>query len=314
MTRNQQLSDEVRGERLRAIEAIAEEIRWTRLNEVWKAIWKRREQFTQVILNHCKPKQSVNPICESQKLEDVKMAHVLNVLAQCQGDKNKAAKVLGISRGNVYDYLSRLGTVAALILCLCVSVVNGFAQRGVGTTLSPIASSPSPAATMFAPALTVIQPPVNKTNLFYNIGLVWDAVPSALTTGYRIRYGTNTSSAFTNVVDVSRVLTNAATQSCTVSNLAFKPTWYFQAFTLWGTNVSEGSHIVQVQPPLEAGLVLSAVFPLYSSSNFVNWVTNKIVQLVLTNPPASTFFRSHLRQIDYQWTNNQIALRPFPKL
>jgi hypothetical protein len=163
---------------------------------------------------------------------------------------------------------------------------------------------------MFAPALTVVAPPTPKTNLFYNIGLVWDSVANPLTTGYRIRYGTNVASGMTNFLEVSSVLTNTAT-SCTVSNLAFKPTWYFQAFTLYGTNVSEGSNVLPIQPPIEAGFVLSTVFPLYSSTNGVNWITNKIVTLVQTNPPGMSFFRSHLRQLDYQWTNNQIALKPF---
>lgn len=196
------------------------------------------------------------------------------------------------------------GRLVMCVVILCVATTV-FSQRGTGSNPAAVASAP--ADTMFAPALTVIQPPVNKTNLFYNVGLVWDAAPSALTTGYRIRYGTNTAGAFTHSVTTTNTF-------CTVSNLAFKPTWYFQAFTLMGTNISEGSNIVQVQPPLEAGFVLSAVFPLYSSSNLVNWVTNKIVTLVLTNPPGHTYFRSHLRQLDYQWTNNQIALRPFPKL
>ena len=194
--------------------------------------------------------------------------------------------------------------MAVLFLLTLFIATSAVAQRGVGTTLSPIASIPSSTVTMFAPALTVVNPPVNKTNLFYNIGLVWDAVPSALTTGYRIRYGTNTASAFTNSITTTNTF-------CTVSNLAFKPTWYFQAFTLYGTNMTEGSNIVQVQPPIEAGFVLSAVFPLYTSTNGVNWITNKIVTLVQTNPPGKMFFRSHLRQMDYQWTNNQIRLKPF---
>jgi len=176
-----------------------------------------------------------------------------------------------------------------------------FAQRGTGA--NPAAAVVAPSVTMFAPALTVVKPPVNKTNLFYNIGLIWDSVDHALVTGYRIRYGTNAAS-LTNTLSTVNTF-------CTVSNLAFKPTWYFQAFTLYGTNSSEGSHIVQVQPPIEAGFVLSTVFPLYSSSNLVNWVTNRIVTMVQTNPPGMSFFRSHLRQLDYQWTNNQIRLKPF---
>jgi len=193
----------------------------------------------------------------------------------------------------------RLDIPVGCFVLLCAT--DCFAQRGTGA--NPSAVVVAPAVTMFAPALTVVKPPVNKTNLFYNIGLVWDSVDHALVTGYRIRYGTNAAS-LTNTLSTVNTF-------CTVSNLAFKPTWYFQAFTLYGTNSSEGSHIVQVQPPIEAGFVLSTVFPLYSSSNLVNWVTNKIVTLVQTNPPGMSYFRSHLRQLDYQWTNNQIRLRPF---
>lgn len=159
---------------------------------------------------------------------------------------------------------------------------------------------------MFAPALSAVQPPTRATNFAYNIGLTWDAVPHGLTTGYRIRYGTNIGSAFTNTVTTTNTF-------CTISNLAFRPTWYFQAFTLYGTNISEGSHILPIQPPIESGFVLSTVFPLYTSTNGINWITNKIVTLVQTNPPVNTFFRSHFRQLDYQWTNNQIALKPFLK-
>jgi hypothetical protein len=188
-------------------------------------------------------------------------------------------------------------------LVLLASAICSFAQRGTGA--NPVASAAVVVApvTLFAPALSAVVPPTPKTNLFYNIGLTWDAVPHPLTTGYRIRYGTNVTQ-----------MTNAVTTTnsfCTVSNLAFKPTWYFQAFTLYGSNVSEGSNILPIQPPIEAGFVLSTVFPLYSSSNAVNWITNKIVTLVQTNPPGMSFFRSHLRQLDYQWTNNQLVLKPF---
>jgi len=192
------------------------------------------------------------------------------------------------------------------ILSLAATVLGVLslqAQRGVGTTLTAVAPASAPVA-MFAPALAAVAPPTLKTNLFYNVGLTWDSVFSPLITGYRIRYGTNTTFALTN----STTTTNTF---CTVSNLAFKPTWYFQAFTLYGTNVSEGSNVLPIQPPIETGFVLSAVFPLYTSTNGVNWTTNKVVTLVQTNPPSNMFFKSHLRQLDYQWTNNQIRLKPF---
>ena len=204
----------------------------------------------------------------------------------------------------------RWGVVALLVLLM--SVTCSFAQRGTGA--NPVAVTVATVSQpMFAPMLSVIAPPTPKTNLFYNIGLVWDSVVNPLTTGYRIRYGTNIASGMTNYLVVSSVLTNTATEttSCTISNLAFRPTWYFQAATLYGTNQSEWSYTVQVQPPLESVFTLSAVFPLYSSTNAVNWITNKIVTLVQTNPASMGFFRSHLRQLDYQWTNNQLSLKPF---
>jgi hypothetical protein len=186
-------------------------------------------------------------------------------------------------------------TIASLSSLWCHA-----AQVTLGTQMAaPVVA----AAPMFAPMLSVVAPLTPKTNLFYNIGLTWDAVPHALTTGYRIRYGTNVTQ-MTNAVTTTNTF-------CTVSNLAFKPTWYFQAATLYGTNQSEWSYAVQVQPPLEAVFTLSAVFPLYTSSDAVNWITNKVVTLVQTNPPGMTFFRSHLRQLDYQWTNNQLVLKPF---
>jgi hypothetical protein len=176
------------------------------------------------------------------------------------------------------------------------------AQRG---TMAFVTPSPAPAVTMFAPALSAVTPPTRATNFAYNLGLSWESSFDPRITSYRIRYGTNTTSAFTNTITTTNTF-------CTISNLAFKPTWYFQAFTLYGTNVSEGSNILPVQPPIESGFVLSTVFPLYTSTNGANWITNKVVTLVQTNPPSNTYFRSHFRQLDYQWTNNQIRLKPFP--
>jgi hypothetical protein len=190
------------------------------------------------------------------------------------------------------------------LIVLLASAICSFAQRGTGA--NPVAAAPvaaAPVVTMVAPALSAVEPPTPKTNLFYNIGLTWDSAPSVFITGYRIRYGTN-------VTQMNNAITTTNT-FCTVSNLVFKPTWYFQAFTLYGANVSEGSNILPVQPPIESGFVLSTVFPLYTSTNGVNWITNKIVTLVQTNPPGMSFFRSHYRQLEYQWTNNQIRLKPF---
>lgn len=192
-----------------------------------------------------------------------------------------------------------LGLIVAIVLLLSGTRLE--AQRGTMAFVTPVSA---PAVTMFAPALSAVQPPTRATNLAYNVGLTWDSAPLS-GVSYRIKYGTNIGSAFlTNTVTTTNTF-------CTISNLALRPAWYFQAFSMLGTNVSEGSNILPIQPPLEAAFVLSTVFPLYTSTNGINWITNKIVTLVQTNPPGMSFFRSHFRQLDYQWTNNQIALRPF---
>lgn len=221
-------------------------------------------------------------------------------------DRKKAVLDAVFTPLDKYPYPAPILPALAIGLTLLLASTNcSFAQRGTGA--NPAAITAAPAQTSFAPALSAVAPPAHKTNLFYNLGLVWDASPDAGTTGFRIRYGTNTGSAF-----FTNTLTLAGTNTfCTVSNLAFKPTWYFQVFALSGTTVSEGSNILPVQPPIETGFVLSTVFPLYTSTNAVNWITNKVVVLSVTNPPANSFFRSHFRQLDYQWTNNQIRLKPF---
>jgi hypothetical protein len=198
--------------------------------------------------------------------------------------------------------LMKTMTTINLMVGVLLLATTCFAQRGQGILLPALA--PAPVVSLAAPALSAVAPPANKTNLFYNLGLTWDA-PASVVTSYRIRYGTNSAAAFlTNTVNTTNTF-------CTVSNLAFKPTWYFQAHSLAGTNISEGSNILPVQPPLEGVFVLSTIFPLYTSTNNVNWITNKIVTLVQTNPPGMSFFRSHMKQLDYQWTNNQMALKPF---
>jgi hypothetical protein len=295
----------------------ADEIIWQRFDALLNPRLPKgsQEAFTAVILDHCKPKPVAaqnNLHLNGGGLKQLKHDAIALALRET-GSITKAAKKLKVNRGVVYDYFRRKAALCVLSLAVLCLVSGAFAQRGTGSNPAAVTAAPAQTSTMFAPALSVIVPPTPKTNLFYNIGLVWDSVVNPLTTGYRIRYGTNIASGMTNFVVVSRVVTNAATatESCTVSNLAFKPTWYFQAATLYGTNQSEWSYAVQVQPPLEAVFTLSAVFPLYSSTNGVNWITNKIMTLVQTNPPGMSFFRSHLRQLDFQWTNNQLSLKPF---
>jgi hypothetical protein len=284
----------------------AAEIRWQRMQDLigWyvQLLQGNRRVFESVVVDACKPKQK-----SSSKIKVMVNRLVNETVNRCGGNVSEAAKQLGCHRATVWQHMGKA------IIVLLASAICSFAQRGTGSNPAAVTAAPAQTSTMFAPALSVIVPPTTKTNLFYNIGLVWDSVVNPLTTGYRIRYGTNIASGMTNFVVVSRVVTNAATatESCTVSNLAFKPTWYFQAATLYGTNQSEWSYAVQVQPPLEAVFTLSAVFPLYSSTNGVNWITNKIMTLVQTNPPGMSFFRSHLRQLDFQWTNNQLSLKPF---
>jgi hypothetical protein len=273
----------------------AAEIRWQRMQDLigWYVQLPQgnRRVFESVIVDACKPKHK-----PSSKIKVMVNRLVNETVNRCNGNVSEAAKQLGCHRATVWQHMGKA------IIFLLMSATCSFAQRGTGANPAVVTAAPA-AAPMFAPALTVIAPPTPKTNLFYNIGLMWDSVVNPLTTGYRIRYGTNTLTLTNNITTTNTF--------CTVSNLAFKPTWYFQAATLYGTNQSEWSYTVQVQPPLESVFTLSAVFPLYSSANGVNWITNKIVTLVQTNPPGMSFFRSHLRQLDYQWTNNQIVLKPF---
>lgn len=194
MTPTQQLSES----RLQELEAYAEEIRWTRINELWRSIRahlpKRvsrhnAKNFEKVVIESCKPKPG-----EPRTLKEIISAAVNKTLRECDGNKALAAKKLGCSRSTVFVH-------ASCIMFLCL------ASSALGQSLF---SLPQPVAAIA---------PVANPNLG-SVSLAWTRSPDSNVTSYAVQFGTNRS-ALNSSAGVGNV-TNA-----TITGLLPVSAYYF---------------------------------------------------------------------------------------
>lgn len=104
---SQQLSES----RLQELEAFAEEIRWTRINQLWRSIWgnlprmvsrNNAKNFEKVVVDACKPKPS-----EPRTLKQIIRAAVVKTVRECDGNKSMAAQRLQCHRSTVFLHCSK---------------------------------------------------------------------------------------------------------------------------------------------------------------------------------------------------------------
>lgn len=211
MTSNQQLSDP----RLQELEAYAEEIRWTRINELWQSIranlpkgvsHNNAKNFEKVVIESCKPK----PV-EPRTLKEIISAAVNKTLRECDGNKALAAKKLGCSRSTVFVHAS------------CIMFLF-LASSAFGQSLFAL---PAPVA--------AIAPSVQN---YGSVTLGWSHPPDKNVTNYSISYGTNRT-ALNNSVGAGYA-TNV-----TITGLEQWQTYYFSGLAYHAAGIaSEFSNMV----------------------------------------------------------------------
>lgn len=131
-------------------------------------------EFSVAITSACKPKPQ-----HDRTIKSVKAKAFDDALRECGGHQSKAAKILGVTRGTVREYLSRVTVCAALIL---MAGTGCHEQRN--TEVNPVApTSVAPAQAIMTSIFALAVAPTTPKQSY----LTWDVIPGA---SNRVEWGT----------------------------------------------------------------------------------------------------------------------------